>query len=93
MKNMLEVNGKINIESIADKVKMEIKGNTFSIMNLLARLSEELVKGTNLTKEDILFAVNLGLEDKEEIKKTNDKITDELDKLTDQLAEILKMPY
>ena len=71
-------NFKILIESEEDEVKIELKGTKPNLMKALAYLSRSMLKGTNLSKEEIRRAVELGLMSEEELEEEESRNTEEL---------------
>lgn len=59
-----------------------IKGTKMDLMSYLATIIQALKQESNLSESDIRFVVNLGLKDKQELRKETEKY---LDKLIDDL--------
>lgn len=76
------------------KTAVEIKGNKLTLLSEFTSITKGLIKGTNITKDDIQYAVKLGFMDDEELeeeanKMLNDRIKDDLRAKFDKLLEIL----
>ena len=80
-------NFKILIESEEDEVKIEIKGTKPNLMKALAYLSRSMLKGTNLSKEEIRRAVELGLMSEEELEEEKSRNTEELKTKVEKLIK------
>ncbi len=80
-------NFKILIESEEDEVKIELKGTKPNLMKALAYLSRSMLKGTNLSKEEIRRAVELGLMSDEELKEEANRKTEELKTKVEKLIK------
>lgn len=84
-------NFKILIESEKDEVKIELKGTKPNLMKALAYLSRSMLKGTNLSKEEIRRAVELGLMSEEELEEEKSRKIEELktkvEKLIKQISD------
>ena len=80
-------NFKILIESKEDGAKIEIKGTKPNLMSALANLSRSMLKGINLSKEEIRRAVELGLMSDEELKEEANRKTEELKTKVEKLIK------
>ena len=80
-------NFKILIESEEDEVKIEIKGTKPNLMKALEYLSRSMLKGTNLSKEEIRRAVELGLMSEEELEEEKSRNTEELKTKVEKLIK------
>jgi hypothetical protein len=80
-------NFKILIESEEDEVKIELKGTKPNLMKALAYLSRSMLKGTNLSKEEIRRAVELGLMSDEELEEEKSRNTEELKTKVEKLIK------
>lgn len=81
---------KILIESNGSgKMHIEVEGNKVQLMKLLAELARKLINNTNLSKEDVLFATELGLKDDEELEKESERAIRELPKKIEKLLNEL----
>ncbi len=80
-------NFKILIESEEDEVKIELKGTKPNLMKALAYLSRSMLKGTNLSKEEIRRAVELGLMSEEELEEEESRNTEELKTKVEKLIK------
>lgn len=80
-------NFKILIESEEDEVKIELKGTKPNLMKALAYLSRSMLKGTNLSKEEIRRAVELGLMSEEELEEEKSRNTEELKTKVEKLIK------
>lgn len=70
MKSLFNTNFKIKIQSKEfGKVDTEIFGSKEDLKLGLALLAKILKKESNLTKQDILESIKLGLKDKEELEE------------------------
>lgn len=72
------------------ELEIDIKGNKLDLMRLLAELSNALKHNSNLTEENIKFAIELGLKNEEELKKETKKAIEQLPNKLKQLAELLE---
>lgn len=81
------MNSRILVELNKDKRKIEITGSKISIMSALAELSEALLKKSNLTKEDIKLAIDLGTKSEKEKQEIENKLDKELE---ENLKKLLK---
>mgnify|MGYP000646491266 FL=1 len=66
-------NFKILIESEEDGAKIEIKGTKPNLMSALANLVSNMLEKTNLSKEEISYAVKVGLMSDEELEKEKNR--------------------
>jgi len=68
LKKKFKPDFKIRIESYKDKegYSIEVRGNKASVCLALAELTTNIMKETNLTRDDILDAVHQGIESAEE---------------------------
>lgn len=80
-------NFKILIESEEDGAKIEVRGTKQSLMKALAYLSRSMLKGTNLSKEEIRHAVELGLMSEEELEEEVNRSTEELKTKVEKLIK------
>ena len=80
-------NFKILIESEEDEVKIELKGTKPNLMKALEYLSRSMLKGTNLSKEEIRRAVELGLMSEEELEEEKSRNTEELKTKVEKLIK------
>ena len=80
-------NFKILIESEEDGTKIEVSGTKPNLMKALAYLSISMLKGTNLSKEEIRRAVELGLMSDEELKEEANRKTEELKTKVEKLIK------
>ena len=80
-------NFKILIESEEDGTKIEVSGTKPNLMKALAYLSRSMLKGTNLSKEEIRHAVELGLMSDEELKEEANRKTEELKTKVEKLIK------
>jgi hypothetical protein len=80
-------NFKILIESEEDGTKIEVSGTKPNLMKALAYLSRSMLKGTNLSKEEIRRAVELGLMSDEELKEEANRKTEELKTKVEKLIK------
>lgn len=80
-------NFKILIESEEDGTKIEVSGTKPNLMKALAYLSRSMLKETNLSKEEIRRAVELGLMSDEELKEEANRKTEELKTKVEKLIK------
>lgn len=80
-------NFKILIESEEDGTKIEVSGTKPNLMKALAYLSRSMLKGTNLSKEEIRRAVELGLMSDKELKEEANRKTEELKTKVEKLIK------
>lgn len=80
-------NFKILIESKEDEVKIEIKGTKPNLMKALAYLVSNMLEKTNLSKEEISYAVKVGLMSDEELEKEKNRNTEELKTKVEKLIK------
>lgn len=80
-------NFKILIESEEDGTKIEVSGTKPNLMKALAYLSRSMLKGTNLSKEEIRRAVELGLMSEEELEEEANRKTEELKTKVEKLIK------
>ncbi len=80
-------NFKILIESKEDGARIEIKGTKPNLMSALADLVSNMLEKTNLSKEEISYAVKLGLMSDEELKKEKSRKTEELKTKVEKLIK------
>jgi len=80
-------NFKILIESEEDEVKIELKGTKPNLMKALAYLSRSMLKGTNLSKEEIRRAVELGLMSDDELEEETNRSKEELKTKVEKLIK------
>lgn len=80
-------NFKILIESEEDGTKIEVSGTKPNLMKALAYLSRSMLKGINLSKEEIRRAVELGLMSDEELKEEANRKTEELKTKVEKLIK------
>lgn len=80
-------NFKILIESEEDGTKIEVSGTKPNLMKALAYLSISMLKGTNLSKEEIRRAVELGLMSDEELEEEKSRNTEELKTKVEKLIK------
>lgn len=83
----MERNFKILIESKEDNNKMEVYGTKIDLMNALANLSNTLFEKSNLSKDEIKYAIELGMSSEEELKDEDKKLQKELE---EKLSKIFK---
>lgn len=83
----MERNFKILIESKEDNNKMEVYGTKIDLMNALANLSNTLLEKSNLSKDEIKYAIELGMSSEEELKDEDKKLQKELE---EKLSKIFK---
>lgn len=83
----MERNFKILIESKEDNIKMEVYGTKIDLMNALANLSNTLLEKSNLSKDEIKYAIELGMSSEEELKDEDKKLQKELE---EKLSKIFK---
>lgn len=83
----MEKNFKILIESKEDNNKMEVYGTKIDLMNALANLSNTLLEKSNLSKDEIKYAIELGMSSEEELKDEDKKLQKELE---EKLSKIFK---
>lgn len=87
----MERNFKILIESKEDNIKMEVYGTKIDLMNALANLSNTLLEKSNLSKDEIKYAIELGMSSEKEIKDKEKQLQKELEeKLKDMFKEIFE---
>lgn len=87
----MERNFKILIESKEDNVKLEVYGSKVELMEALAYLSKSLLEKSNLSKDEIKYAVELGMSSEKEIKDKEKQLQKELEeKLKDMFKEIFE---
>lgn len=80
-------NFKILIESKEDGAKIEIKGTKPNLMLALANLVSNMLEKTNLSKEEISYAVKVGLMSDEELEKEKSQNTEELKTKVEKLIK------
>ena len=80
-------NFKILIESEEDGAKIEIKGTKPNLMSALANLVSNMLEKTNLSKEEISYAVKVGLMSDEELEKEKSRNTEELKTKVEKLIK------
>lgn len=80
-------NFKILIESEEDGAKIEIKGTKPNLMSALANLVSNMLEKTNLSKEEISYAVKVGLMSNEELEKEKNRNTEELKTKVEKLIK------
>jgi len=80
-------NFKILIESEEDGAKIEIKGTKPKLMSALANLVSNMLEKTNLSKEEISYAVKVGLMSDEELEKEKNRNTEELKTKVEKLIK------
>ena len=80
-------NFKILIESKEDGAKIEIKGTKPNLMLALANLVSNMLEKTNLSKEEISYAVKVGLMSDEELEKEKSRNTEELKTKVEKLIK------
>ena len=80
-------NFKILIESKEDGAKIEIKGTKPNLMSALANLVSNMLEKTNLSKEEISYAVKVGLMSDEELEKEKSRKTEELKTKVEKLIK------
>lgn len=80
-------NFKILIESEEDGTKIEIKGTKTNLMSALGILVSNMLEKTNLSKEDIIYAVKIGLMSDEELEKEKNRNTEELKTKVEKLIK------
>jgi hypothetical protein len=80
-------NFKILIESEEDGAKIEIKGTKPNLMSALANLVSNMLEKTNLSKEEISYAVKVGLMSDEELEKEKNRNTEELKTKVEKLIK------
>lgn len=80
-------NFKILIESEEDGTKIEVSGTKPNLMKALAYLSRSMLKGTNLSKEEIRRAVELGLMSEEELEEETNRSKEELKTKVEKLIK------
>ena len=80
-------NFKILIESEEDGTKIEVSGTKPNLMKALAYLSRSMLKGTNLSKEEIRRAVELRLMSEEELEEEANRKTEELKTKVEKLIK------
>lgn len=80
-------NFKILIESKEDGAKIEIKGTKPNLMSALANLVSNMLEKTNLSKEEISYAVKVGLMSDEELEKEKSRNTEELKTKVEKLIK------
>ena len=80
-------NFKILTESEEDGTKIEVSGTKPNLMKALAYLSRSMLKETNLSKEEIRRAVELGLMSDEELKEEANRKTEELKTKVEKLIK------
>ena len=78
-------NFEISIKSLNEdeNISIKVEGTKIALMNALAQLVTEIEKNTNLTKEDIKYAMNLGL-------KTDEELSEETEVLFDKVMSKMK---
>lgn len=81
--------GKIELENLEEGTKIKIKGNKLEIMTLLSGLADSLMSKSNLSEEDIRFAIDLGINGAKENKAENDKDDGLEEEIPDELIENL----
>ena len=87
----MERNFKILIESKGENNKIEVRGTKIGLMNGLANLAKTLLEKSNLSKDEIKYAVELGMSSKEEIKDEEKQLQEELEeKLNEMFKEIFE---
>lgn len=80
-------NFKMLIKSEGNGVRLEVEGTKYSLMYALAHLASNLLEKSNLSREDIRKAVEIGLMSKEEIQK---EIEQKREKVEQELKELFK---
>ena len=80
-------NFKILIESEEDGAKIEISGTKQSLMSALSNLLSNMLEKTNLSKEEIRHAVELGLMSEEELEEEVNRSTEELKTKAEKLIK------
>ena len=80
-------NFKILIESEEDGTKIEIKGTKPNLMLALGSLVSNMLEKTNLSKEEISYAVKVGLMSDEELEKEKNRNTEELKTKVEKLIK------
>lgn len=87
----MEKNFKILIESKEDNVKLEVYGSKVELMEALAYLSKSLLEKSNLSKDEIKYAVELGMSSEKEIRDKENQLKKELEeKFKDMFKEIFE---
>ena len=87
----MERNFKILIESKEDNVKLEVYGSKVELMEALAYLSKSLLEKSNLSKDEIKYAVELGMSSEKEIRDKENQLKKELEeKFKDMFKEIFE---
>ena len=70
---------KILLQSKEDGTIVEIKGTKAGLMYALAELASTLLKDSNLSKEEIKYAIDLGLKPEKEIEEDLKQKKEELE--------------
>ena len=84
-------NFKILSESKGEDIRVEVHGTKMGLMNGLAHLSKILLKQSNLSKDEIKYAIELGMSSEEELKDENKKLQKKLEeKLNKMFKEIFE---
>lgn len=87
----MERNFKILIESKEDNNKIEVYGTKIDLMNALANLSKTLFENSDLSKDEIKYAIELGMSSEKELKDEDKKLQKELEeKLKNMFKEIFE---
>lgn len=87
----MEMNFKILIESKEENNKVEISGTKIALMNGLANLSKTLLEKSNLSKEEIKYAIELGMSSREDLENEEKQLKEELEeKLNKMFKEIFE---
>lgn len=80
-------NFKILIESEEDGAKIEIKGTKPNLMSALSNLVSNMLEKTNLSKEGISHAVEIGLMSDEELEEETNRSIEELKTKVEKLIK------
>ena len=87
----MERNFKILIESKEDNVKLEVYGSKVELMKALAYIVKSLLEKSNLSKDEIKYAVELGMSSEKEIREKENQLKKELEeKFKDIFKEIFE---
>lgn len=80
-------NFKILIESEEDGAKIEVSGTKQSLMSALSNLVSNMLEKTNLSKEEISYAVKVGLMSDEELEEETNRNIEELKTKVEKLIK------